>query len=679
MFQEKDAFLIISESVRSFFTTELPQNPHILWTNQMSKLLAQILRDNNQPVLPILVVGQPGELLQVRSIFPDTQQARFAWAVYNPKPFNSEEVQELDPLFDFRIGSVSLDEWNYLYSRFRRWVSQLQEEKENRVLAFKINDQIMDQEALIRIGKSLASERDPDKLLRTILFLSKKITGADAGSIFLLEEKDGEKFLRFKYSHTFSMDLEYEEFVMPVDATSIAGYVALTGKSLNIDDVYKLGPDAPIRFNSGFDVKHGYRTRSMLVTPMTDHQGRVIGLIQLINSKEKVAIDRPLTGNEAFEIRLQTPDDFENLVVPFQKRYEEFMEAVAGQAAIAIENNRMIRQIEKQFEEFIKAAVFAIESRDPATSGHSIRVAKMCLLLAQAVNDTATGPYAETRFTPVQLKELYYAALLHDFGKVYIDLSVFMKAKKLTPEQIEILKYRIALIYRTLEYERLQYQLEAKSSGVELPDFPAESLERLRELWNKVIELVEPEIVNRDRDKEIDMLLEWAQNIQVHDLDGKPVPVFTPEEVKNLRIQRGSLNDEERAVIQSHVTHTYNFVKKIPWPEEYARIPEIAVTHHEMLDGSGYPNKLKGNEIPIEGRIMAIADVFDALAASDRPYKKAIPLERVLAILKEEAERGKLDKDLVTIFLDRQLYQYHQRFGEVSANQATLIDVGSSP
>jgi HD-GYP domain-containing protein (c-di-GMP phosphodiesterase class II) len=536
----------------------------------------------------------------------------------------------------------------------------------------------MDQEALIRIGKSLSSERDQDKLLRTILFLSKKITGADAGSIFLLEERDGEKFLRFKYSHTYSMDLEYEEFVMPLDATSIAGYVTLTGKTLNIDDVYNLGPDAPIRFNSAFDQKHGYRTRSMLVTPMTDHTGKVIGVIQLINSKEKVTPERPLTGNEAFEVRLQTPEDFENLVVPFQHRYEDFMQAVAGQAAIAIENNRMIRQIERQFEEFIKAAVFAIESRDPATSGHSIRVAKMCLLLAQAINETKSGPLAELSFSNTELKELYYAALLHDFGKVYIDLSVFMKAKKLTPEQLEILKYRIALIYRTLEYERVRYQLDAKDNGTDLPNLPAENLEKLRELWHKINDLVEPAVVNSNHDEEIDLILEWIDNIHVHDLDGKLVPVLTPDEIKNLRIERGSLNDEERAVIQSHVVHTYNFVKKIPWPEEYAQIPEIAVKHHEMLDGSGYPYQLKADQIPMQARIMALADVFDALAASDRPYKKAIPLEKVLHILKDEADHGKLDANLVQLFLDRQLYLHHQRFGELSSSEVSFLEVPNS-
>lgn len=671
---ESTGKILLTESVRSIFR-DPPGDEEVLWTAQPSKLLAQMIRDAAENVVPLLVVGPPNELTQLHSIFTETQSLRLAWAVYSLTPCDPSEFGRLEPLFDYRVGKVSTDEWEYLRARFQIWLSQIRDQQENAILAFKITDQIMDQEALIRIGKSLASERDPDKLLRTILFLSKKITGADAGSIFLLEEKDGERYLRFKYSHTFSMDLEYEEFVMPLDSSSIAGYVALTGKSLNIEDVYDLGPDAPIRFNSAFDQKHGYRTRSMLVTPMTDHQGRVIGLIQLINSKEKITPNRPLTGNEAFEVKLRTPEDFETLVVPFQKRYEEFMQAVAGQAAIAIENNRMIRQIERQFEEFIKAAVFAIESRDPATSGHSIRVAKMCLLLAQAINEETQGPLAEVRFTTNQLKELYYAALLHDFGKVYIDLSVFQKAKKLTPQQREILEYRIGMIHRTLELELAKLSMRPPEEREPLTAALTESLERLGHLRRKIDELVEPEVLARDRDQEIDELVRWANEIEVHDLDGRPVPVLTEEEIKNLRIPRGSLNDEERAVIQSHVTHTYNFVKKIPWPEEYARIPEIAAAHHEMMDGSGYPNHLTGDQIPLQGRIMAVADVFDALAAADRPYKKAIPLERVLAILKSEAEQGKLDRDIVRLFLDRQLYLQHRRFSTPSDQETPLLEV----
>ena len=185
-------------------------------------------------------------------------------------------------------------------------------------------------------------------------------------------------------------------------------------------------------------------------------------------------------------------------------------------------------------------------------------------------------------------------------------------------------------------------------------------------------------MVNSNHDEEIDLILEWIDTIHVHDLDGKLVPVLTPDEIKNLRIKRGSLNDEERAVIQSHVVHTYNFVKKIPWPEEYAQIPEIAVKHHEMLDGSGYPYQLKADQIPMQARIMALADVFDALAASDRPYKKAIPLEKVLHILKDEADHGKLDANLVQLFLDRQLYLHHHRFGELSSSEVSFLEVPNS-
>lgn len=667
--------VLLSESTRPMFTGFEPRGEGVAWSPNLVKSLSDLLRHRSDSPLSVLVVGCPLELVNVQSIFQQARDLAVAWAVYTPQPLDPREALSLQPLLDLRIGKVLPDEWSFLLLRFQQHLEELGRRRQDQVIALKIHDQIMDQEALIRIGKSLASERDQDRLLRTILFLSKKITGADAGSIFLVEEKDGIKQLRFKYSHTFSKDLEYEEYTLPLDSSSIAGYVALTGKTLNIPDVYALGPDDPVTFNRAFDEQHGYRTRSMLVTPMTDHQGRPIGVIQLINSKEKIDPDRPLTGNEAFEIKLETPQDFEERVVPFQKHYEDFMQAVAGQAAIAIENNRMIRQIERQFEEFIKAAVYAIESRDPATSGHSIRVAKLCVAIAQAINQETEGPFAKVSLTPVQMKELYYAALLHDFGKVYIDLSLFMKAKKLTPQQLEILKYRIALIYRSLELEHLRYERDRLLRGESPSLEPVTGLEKLKELWRQIDELIEPNVVHQDLDGEINQLLEWISDIQVRDLEGRLIPVLTPEEIKNLKIARGSLNDEERAVIQSHVLHTYNFVKKIPWPPEYAGIPEIAVKHHEMLDGSGYPFHLKGEEIPLQARIMAVSDVFDALAASDRPYKKAIPLDKVLSILQDEAKKGKLDKDIVGLFIRNRLYLHHQRFQEAQEGNATLLEV----
>ncbi|MDI9424125.1 MAG: HD domain-containing phosphohydrolase [Spirochaetota bacterium] len=526
-----------------------------------------------------------------------------------------------------------------------------------------------DQEDLINIGRALSIEKDPDHLFRLILMLSKKITGADAGSIYIVEElKEGGKQLRFKYSHTFSKELPYEEFVMPLNKNSIAGYVAVTGTILNIPDVYRLSKSDPVAFNSSFDREHNYRSKSMLVVPMRNHLDEIIGVIQLINSKEDDTGTGKVTGNEAFEIVLSTPGDFEGKVVPFASRYESLMEAVAGQAAIAIENNRMMKQIQEQFEEFVKASVTAIESRDIATSGHSFRVAELCKQMALAVNKEEDGVFKDMRFSDMAIKELEYAALLHDFGKVYIDLAIFQKSKKLFPKEFENLMLRFDYLYRCVELrffmeenDLLRRAREGAAVSDEFDKIRAEResrLGRIREMKETLSALNEPSVTGKDPEDVIREILEELESSGCLYPDGKPMPVITESEKINLEIRRGSLNPSERKEIESHVVHTYNFVSRIPWPPEYRNIPEIALKHHEKPDGTGYPDGIAGNDrIPIQARMMAIADVYDALAATDRPYKKSVPLEKTLGILKEDAGNNKLDAELVDLFIRHRIYE----------------------
>jgi HD-GYP domain-containing protein (c-di-GMP phosphodiesterase class II) len=520
----------------------------------------------------------------------------------------------------------------------------------------RLEDMKHDQDALIGIGRSLQTEKDPDKLLRTILMLSKKITGADAGSIYLVEENDTGKQIRFKYSHTFSKDLPLEEFSLPFNTKSIAGYVAITGSVLNIPDVNKLSGNDPVSFNDSFDKANNYRSISMLVVPMRNHIDQIIGVIQLINSKE----DTMLNGDEAFTVRLSTSEDFERKVVPFDGRYEHLMEAVAGQAAIAIENNRMISQIQTQFEEFVKASVTAIESRDPATSGHSFRVAEICTLIARAINESARPPYDNIHFTEMQIKELEYAALLHDFGKVYIDLSIFKKAKKLFPRDLDNLLLKIDYLYRYVELNGIIEENsilncfdgdERREKVEELKKNKKDLLTHIKSVKEKVLQLNEPTVTEKDPHDILSSICDDIDCIEIRDIDDKPLSVFGDLERTNLIIKRGSLNDDERREIESHVSHTYTFVSKIPWPPEYKNIPEIAIRHHEKLDGTGYPNGERGDAINVQARIMAIADMYDALTATDRPYKRSIPHDKAVDILTKEAEGGKLDMDLVKLFI----------------------------
>jgi HD-GYP domain-containing protein (c-di-GMP phosphodiesterase class II) len=517
----------------------------------------------------------------------------------------------------------------------------------------ELQDAYEDQLLLVGIGRSLLEEKESGALLGLILDACRRITGADAGTIFLCEEGEKGPALRFKHSRSASGGASYEEFVMPRDERSIAGYVSVTGRGLNIPDVYLLDHELPYRFNQGYDRSTGYRTKSMLVVPMKDHGGEVIGVIQLINSKEHSGSEGP---DEADSVLLRSPEDYDTLVFPFKPRYVELLEAVANQAAIALENSRMIKAIEEQFESFVRASISAVESRDPATSGHSTRVSHLALALMEAVDRDKDGAYRACSFGPAERKEMEYAGLLHDFGKVYIDGRIFTKAKKLFDRDYDCLVMRLKFLYRSLELRSARRGMDALLEGrpEEAGRIEAESSDALRSLM-ETLDLVhllnEPRETDTDPGAELDRLISCGPSPELRaDLDGSPLPLITDEERRNLSIRRGSLNEEERRVIQSHVEYTEGFVSKIPWPPELADIPEYCAKHHEMLDGSGYPRGLKGDHIPLQARMLAVADVYDALAARDRPYKKALPPDAVRRILEEEASRGRLDPELVRVF-----------------------------
>ncbi len=581
--------------------------------------------------------------------------------------------QNLDRLYhisDFIDESTSAAKIRFIIDKsFSIIEKHFQNEQKKNWYYARLIDAQRDQEDLINIGKSLSGEKDMEKLLRLILYLSKKITGADAGSIYLVEEdENGRKRLRFKYSHTFSREIPLEEFVMDMNTKSISGYVAVTGEVLNIPDAYKLDALAPYSFNPYFDRQNSYISRSMLVVPMKNHLDQIIGVIQLINSKEDLSGTK-VYENEAFEIKLENGQDFDRYVVTFDERYNSLLEAIAGQAAIAIENNRLINQIQMQFEEFVKASVTAIESRDPATSGHSFRVALICKEMAEAVNSVNSGYLGNFRFSETDIKELEFAALLHDFGKVYIDLNIFKKAKKLYPKDLENLKLRLDYLYRYLELKYFAKEMDTIRGGLTYNkpvdeiisgthEEKIRKLTRITEIKEQLIRLNEPTVTDLDPDSVLSSILDEIMEIECTDITGHKLDILTDLDKTNLRIKRGSLNDQERIEIESHVIETYKFVSKIPWPPEYKNIPEIALRHHEKLDGTGYPDRLEGREsTSLQSRMMAIADIYDALTAQDRPYKKSVPLEKVLVILKEEADRNKLDPDLVSLFISDKVYE----------------------
>ena len=505
---------------------------------------------------------------------------------------------------------------------------------------------------LTRIGVALGTERDLKTLLELILTQARRITTSDAGSLYLVETGDqGQKRLRFRITQTYSKpNAPFVEFTIPVDRSSLAGYTAVTGEPLVIDDAYFLPPDVEYSINRSFDERHGYRTKSMLVLPMKDHKEEVIGVLQLINRKRHP------------EAVLAAPADVEHQVVPYSRRTVELVTALAGQAAVAIENSRLYEEIERLFEGFVKAAVHAIEQRDPTTFGHSGRVANMTVGLASVVDRADDGAYRAVTFTREQIKEIRYAGLLHDFGKVGVREQVLIKAKKLYPLQLDLIRQRHHFVKRTAEREfwrkRAEF-LESHDRKAYAPFLRALEQEHAREMaaldgfLDAVLSANEPTVLPAGG---FEALLQLARRTY-EDPTGRPHPYLTEDEMRYLTISKGSLDETERLEIESHVTHTYRFLQQIPWTRELQDIPMIAYGHHEKLDGKGYPRRVTGEAIPIQTRMMTISDIYDALSAADRPYKAAVAPARALDIMADEVRAGQLDQELFRLFVEGKVFQ----------------------
>ena len=528
---------------------------------------------------------------------------------------------------------------------------------------------------LNKIGAALSAEHDAGKLLEMILTKCREITNADAGSLYLVEQteptglSDSQKVLaatagdqahkkdrkpirklRFKLAQNDSVPVTFKEITMDISEKSIAGFVALHGTAVILDDAYHLPEGSKYTVNRKFDEDSGYRTKSILAVPMRNPQGEVVGVVQLINAKRE------------FQAKLNSVATVTDQVRSFTQRQQEVVQSLASQAAVAYENSVLYESIQRLFEGFVKASVTAIESRDPTTSGHSFRVANLTVGLAEAVDRSDNGLFADVRFSRSEMRELRYASLLHDFGKVGVREEVLVKAKKLYPSQLELIEQRFHFVKRTMQTEVLNSQLQyALEKGREeflkkQPQFDqqlADQMKALDDHFATVLKSDEPTVLPEGN---FEKLLEIAARNYL-DFDGGQKPLLTGDEVRLLSIRKGSLDDRERVQIESHVVHTFNFLQQIPWTKEIRNVPDIARGHHEKLNGLGYPYKLSAAEIPMQTRMMTISDIFDALSATDRPYKKAVNLEKALDILRFSVKDGELDPELYKIFLDAKVYE----------------------
>ncbi len=475
--------------------------------------------------------------------------------------------------------------------------------------------------ALLDIGKAMTAERDLDRLLPLIMGEVTKVMEADRSSLFLVDRE------RHEIWSKVAQGLEVREIRVKI-GTGIAGHVAATGHTVHIPDAY-----ADPRFDRTTDLQTGYRTRSILAVPMVNKPGEVIGVIQVLNKR----------------------------LGSFTEADIELLLALSSQAAVAVENALLYEEIQQLFEGFIKASAYAIESRDPCTFGHSERVATLTCALAEHVDRVHLGPYADAHFSPADLRELRYAALLHDFGKVGVREHVLVKANKLFDPDLEVVRTRFRFLRKQVEIEALQRKVgllsarrpqEVQADLQAIDEWLKGEAARLDDEFRFVLEANRPTVLPQGG---FERIMEMAARTYA-DADGKPHPLLTPREAENLSIGKGSLNPEERLEIESHVTHSFHFLRQIPWTRDLRRIPAIAYAHHEKLNGTGYPNQLTAETIPVQSKLMTVADIYDALTASDRPYKKALPAEKALDILQMEAKGNAIDPDLVRIFTESKTY-----------------------
>ena len=509
---------------------------------------------------------------------------------------------------------------------------------------------------LVEIGVSLSSERDIDKLLESILVAAKTITSADGGTLYRMQEG---RSLKFEIMRNDSLGIAmggtsgvpipfypvnlYDDGGKPVQSM-VAAYAVHHDCSVNIADAYtEKGFD--FSGTKRFDQKTGYRSKSFLTIPIKNHENEIIGVLQLINAK----------------------DNSNGSVRPFSEADQRLAESLASQAAIALTNRLLINHLEDLFESFIKVINAAIDDKSPYTGGHCDRVPSLTMMLAEAVNACDTGPLKDFTMTERDRYELKIAGLLHDCGKVTTPVHVVDKATKLQTifDRIELVDTRFEVIRRDAEIAlgRGTAQLDQRMSEI---DADRDFLRRT----NIGGELMSEADVERVR--QISHKYRWRAP------SGVDANFLSDEEVTNLTIRAGTLTKDERQIINHHITMTIEMLEALPWPKHLSNVVEYAGGHHERMDGKGYPKGLTREQMSVQARCMGIADIFEALTARDRPYKKGKTLSEALTILGKFKLNGHIDPDLFDVFMWEKVYEkYAGEFME--AEQIDFVDPGQIP
>ncbi len=531
---------------------------------------------------------------------------------------------------------------------------------------------------LNEIGAALSQARDIDSLLEKILLAAKAITRSDGGTLYLLENLEDGQRLKFAIMRNETLNIAmggttgnpipfYPVHLYGKDGRPnnqmVAAYAALTGNTVNIADAYT-AEGFDFSGTRNIDKKTGYRSKSFLTVPMRNHQGEIIGVLQLINSKD------PETGE----------------IVPFSTGDQHLAESLASQAAIALTNRQLIIQLEKLFESFIQLINTAIDEKSPYTGGHCERVPKLTMMLAEAVNETSEGPLREFTMSEKDRYELKIAGLLHDCGKVTTPVHVVDKATKLETifDRIDLVDTRFEVLKRDAELGALKKKLDLArkesldemACGEKLAEIDQDLREVLRQIdedreflrhSNVGGEVMAPEAQARVRRMGTER--KWTN------VSGGTADFLTENEIENLTIGRGTLTAKERDIINNHIVATIKMLEALPWPKHLSNVPEYAGGHHERMDGKGYPRRLTREQMSVQARVMGIADIFEALTAKDRPYKRGKTLSESLKILGNLRLNGHIDPDLFDVFVRRKVYL---RYAEQFLDPAQIDEVDDS-
>ena len=528
-------------------------------------------------------------------------------------------------------------------------------------------------EQLNAIGAALSAERNIDRLLENILVAAKTITRADGGTLYRVTD---ERTLRFEIVRTTSLKyylggttgnpVSFYPIQLYKDGkpnnSMVAAHVALTGKTISIADAYT-ADGFDFTGTRAFDAKIGYRSKSFLAVPMKNHENEIIGVLQLINCRD------PSSGE----------------IGAFASSDQRLAESLASQAAIALTNRMLIDQLEQLFESFIKMINTAIDEKSPYTGGHCQRVPALTMLLAEAVNETTDGPLKDFQMTDKDRYELKIAGLLHDCGKVTTPVHVVDKATKLDTiyDRIHLLDTRFEVLKRDAEIELLKRQAALLEQGrkadpMDAMDQEARHRERIRQLDDDRSFLHACNIGGeRMRDADVERVKRIAQ-YRWRDVAGHEASFLTADELTNLTIRAGTLTEQERKVINHHIVATIRMLEALPWPRHLLKVPEYAGGHHERMDGKGYPKGLTREQMSVQARCMGIADIFEALTAKDRPYKKGKTLSESLEILGKFRLNGHIDPDLFDVFVRRKVYRrYAEMF--LDPEQVDEVDEAKIP